>query len=266
MLLERLYRGSRITREVYLPYRRAALSFMRWQLHRKLLNPLDHERPGSPWWRAVNERFLRDTCEARACAVGRNGPHSSEGVRASLLFIREPTASNWYRAHNVSIVSAYLDLRELAAQENRVERFFINLVLLRVLFAHALVAAPKLALGWLSPLAPRLGDPRLGMASMFLSLSRVLPDHYPLVGELASYVKAENGFGHLLDVGVIAPRIRQLYEWSAAELALPELADLLHDGVPSYVWDPRDKAPWNPAPSPLSRLARRVLRAEESVG
>jgi hypothetical protein len=35
-----------------------------------LLNALDGEVPGSPWWRAVNERLLRDTAEARAHVLG----------------------------------------------------------------------------------------------------------------------------------------------------------------------------------------------------
>jgi hypothetical protein len=58
----------------------------------------------------------------------------------------------------------------------------MNVVLCRVLYAHALVAAPRMSLGWLRPLAPVLGDPRLGMTGIFLSLSRVLPDEYPLRG------------------------------------------------------------------------------------
>ena len=64
-------------------YRRAALAFMGWQLRRGLLNPLDHERPGSPWWRAVNERLLRDTCEARSRLLGHPGPASSPSVEPS---------------------------------------------------------------------------------------------------------------------------------------------------------------------------------------
>jgi len=50
----------------------------------------------------------------------------------------------------------------------------MNVVLCRVLYAHALVAAPRIALGWLRPLAPVLGDPRLCMAGIFLQLSRIL--------------------------------------------------------------------------------------------
>ena len=185
---------------LHLPFPRAALAFMGWQLRRGLLNPLDHERPGSPWWRAVNERLLRDTCEARSRLLGHPGPASSPSVDPSIRFARQPSPRTWYLAHNVTIVRAYLDHRELAEQENRVERFFINLILVRVLYAHALVAAPRLALAWLAPVGRWLGDPRLDLTGMFLSVSRVLPHRYPLQGELDDYIAAEHAFGRLLDV------------------------------------------------------------------
>ena len=140
------------------------------------------------------------------------------------------------------------------------ERFFINLVLARVLYAHALVTAPRLALGWLAPLGRLLGDPRIGVTGIFLSLSRVLPDRYPLDGDLSSYVTAEHGLGHLLDVGVIVPRLGRLYEWSAGELGLPGLAGLLAPGpTPADAWDPQDAEVWHPEPSRLARAARRAI-------
>src|SRR4029450_12760153 len=145
-------------------------AFTCWQLRRGLLNPLDHERPVSPWWRAVNERLLRDTCEARSRLLGHPGPASSPSVGPSVGFAREPSSRSWYRAHNVTIITAYLDHRDLAEREHRVERFFINLVLCRLLDAHALVAAPRLALGWLAPTARQLGDPRRAMTGIFLSI------------------------------------------------------------------------------------------------
>jgi hypothetical protein len=80
---------------LHLPYRRAALAFMGWQLRRGLLNPPDHDRPGSPWWRAVNERLLRDTCEARSRVLGHPGPGSSRSVAASVRFARRPTPRAW---------------------------------------------------------------------------------------------------------------------------------------------------------------------------
>jgi hypothetical protein len=66
----------------YLPYRQAASAFMRWQLRRGLLNPVDSPKPGSPWWRAINERLLCDVGEARALAFGHPGPPSSPTVAA----------------------------------------------------------------------------------------------------------------------------------------------------------------------------------------
>src|SRR5918996_6318432 len=46
-------------------YGRSELDFMRWEIERGLLNsPQDRSRPGSPWWRAVNEAIIRDALEA----------------------------------------------------------------------------------------------------------------------------------------------------------------------------------------------------------
>jgi len=158
-LVERSYRGPFGQAPRHLPYRRAAMSFMRWQLRRGVLAPAHSSRPGSPWWRAVNERLLRDGCEAVALSGGLAGPASSGPARHWLAFADHPTARAWYRAHNSSVVAGYLDHRDLAEAENAAERFFMNVVLCRVLYAHALVAAPRLSLGWLRPLAPFLGDP-----------------------------------------------------------------------------------------------------------
>ena len=260
-LLRRLYDVPAAVDRGYLPYRRGASAFMGWQLRRGLLNPTSGPSPGSPWWRAVNDSLLRDTCEASALAFGLPGEPRSAGTAATLEFIEHPTARTWYRAHNVTIASGYLANEELARAEDRVERFFLNLVLVRVLFAHAMVAEPRLALGWLSPLGRGLGDPRLGMTSIFLSLSRVLPDNYPLGDDLDAYVSAENSIGHLLDVGVIVPRLGQLYEWSAGELGLPALAGLLVQpgSTPAYAWDPQESAVWHPEPSWLARSAQRLV-------
>lgn len=244
----------------HLPYRRAAHAFMNWQLRRGLLAPLDAAMPGSPWWRAVNAELLRDTAEARALASGSADEPSTPSVAATLAFIRQPDSRRWYRAHNHSIVSAYLRFADLAADEGRVERFFINLALMRVLYAHALVAAPRLALGAFGPAAPPLGDPRLGMTAIFLSLSRVLPATYPLGDDVRPYLDAEHGFGHLLDVGVIQPRVHRLYAWSAEELQIPELLDLLDGDVPTYAWSGADADLWHPAASRPARWARRLVR------
>src|SRR4029453_16703217 len=83
-------------------------------------------------------------------------------VRLWLEFSARPTGRNWYRSHNASIVGGYLEHREHADAESAPERFFMNVALVRVLYAHALVAAPRLALGRLAPLGRLVGDPRVG--------------------------------------------------------------------------------------------------------
>ncbi len=72
------------------------------------------------------------------------------------------------------------------------------------------------------------------MTGIVLSVSRVLPDLYPLEGELDDYIANEHTIGRLLDLGVIAPRLTELYRWSADELGIPELAGLVADGTPAY--------------------------------
>jgi hypothetical protein len=229
---------------------------MRWEASRGLLNPVTGERPGSPWWRALNERLLRDGCEAVARASGHRGPRSSDTIGLWMRFVAQPSARTWYRAHNASIVAAYLEHRDLAERECRIERFFLNVVLLRVLYAHALVAAPELALGRLAALGRVLGDPRLGMAGAFLSLGRVLPARYPAPGDLDDYLQAEHRFGRTLDFAVIRPRLEELYAWSAGELGHPSLSGLICDGCPVYAWPREERDVWDPPV--LAGLSRAV--------
>ena len=227
-LAQRTYEGSTGHRR---SFRRAELAFIDWQLRRGVLEPMGGERSGSAWWRACNERLLCDGLEAVARSAGRRGPPASPASEMWTQFIDEPSAKRWYRAHNASIVSAYLAHRELAEGENESERFFMNVVLLRVLFAHAMVAAPRLATGVLAPLAPALGDPRVRMTGLFLSVSRVLPERYPLQREPAVYVTEERHVARLLDYGIIGPRLEAIYAWSAEVLEEPRLVFSIQAGL-----------------------------------
>jgi hypothetical protein len=259
-LLERTYHGPSGRAPHHLPFRRAAMAFMRWQLARGVLAPLHATPAGSPWWRAANERLLRDGCEAVARSGGRDGAPSSPAIQLWMSFVADPRGRTWYRAHNASIVSAYLENRDLADRENAAERFFLNVVLVRVLYAHALVSAPRLALGPLAGIGPVLGDPRLAVTGVFLSLSRIVPDRYPLKRDIYEYIAEENEFGRMLDYGMIQPRLQRLYEWSAEELREPGMLGLVRDGSPVYAWPFENRDVWEPArPTRTVRALRRIL-------
>jgi hypothetical protein len=261
-LMARLFHGPTGRAPRHAPFRFAALSFMRWQAERGVLNPTDASPPGSPWWRAMNERLLRDGCEAIALLRGFTGEPSSDAVRLWLEFSAMATGRNWYRAHNASIVGGYLEHRGLAEAENAPERFFMNVALLRVLYAHVLVGAPTLALGRLAPLGRIVGDPRFGMAGVFLSLHRVVPNRYPLPFEVERYIAAEHRLARLLDYAVIAPRLQRVYEWSAHDLNEPRLLELVRAGHPIYVWPFEERQVWrSPNMPPAARILDRLTRA-----
>src|SRR5689334_8198583 len=90
-LLSRTYRGPLGRAPRHVLFRRAALSFMRWQAARGVLRPPDRTPSGSPWWRAVNERLLSDGCESMARSAGLVGRPSSPTIEFWMSFIAAPT-------------------------------------------------------------------------------------------------------------------------------------------------------------------------------
>jgi hypothetical protein len=137
----------------------------------------------------------------------------------------------------------------------------MNVALTRVLYAHALVGAPRLALGRLAWLGV-VGDPRLGMAGVFLSLRRVLPDRYPLTLDVERYIADEQRLARVLDYAVIVPRLQRLYEWSAHDLGEPRLLELIRDGNPVYAWPYEQRHVWHtPGMPPAAGVIDRVTRA-----
>lgn len=225
-------------------YGRAELSFLRWEIARGVLGTATDT--GSPWWRAVNDRLLRDKAEARLLHddEGRGEP-SSRSTELWLEFLARPSSVSWYRAHNASIVGGYLDHEPLTAQELPAERVMMNVALFRVLFTQAMVADPRQALGLLAPFGRVLGNPRGGSVRLFLDLHHSFPDRYPLAGlDIDQLVEQEGRLAHALDYGVVLPRASQVYALAAAALDEPRLTDLVHDGTPCYAL-PTDHAVWD---------------------
>jgi hypothetical protein len=263
-LAARFY-DRRIGRASIRAYRRAEMAFMHWQVRRGVLAAPSADRPGSPWWRAVNEDLLRDAWQAELLVSDKPGPVSRPSVACWVRFLRQPSAEAWYRAHNASIVAGYLAHRDLAQQEHPVERFFMDVALIRVLYAHSMLTAPRLALGRLAPAGRLLADPRWRGADVFLNLHNVLPDRYPLDGiTMPEILEAENYLGRLIDYAVILPRTHALYAHAAADLNEPQLLKMLRDGWPVYAWPYEERHVWTTTRAPLAiRTLRRLTRNTE---
>lgn len=240
------HRGS----QRYRPYGRAVVAFMRWQQARGVLNPPNDDAPGSPWWRAVNEDLLRDTCEAKLLVQRGAGEASRPSVERWISFFEAPSATAWYQAHNASIVAGYLAHHDLATHEAPAERFFMNVTLLRVFYAHALVADGDLALGCLSFISRLVGHPRVRTPAAFLAMKHILPTSYPIpVSDIEELIARENPVGRILDYGVIVPRVDALYTFSAQSLDEPRLLGLIRDGAPVYAWPYDKRHVWESPPT-----------------
>ena len=238
-------------------YRRAELAFMRWQVSRGVLAPAESAQPGSGWWRSVNESLLRDASEADRLVAGSPGQATQPAVARWVEFLSAPSARTWYRAHNASIVAAYLEHRHLCSAEVPVERFFMDVAIARLVCVHALVIRPRLVVGRLAPAGRLIGDPRWRGADLFLSLRNILPDRYPLTGlDIQQILALENYAGRLIDYGVILPKMQALYEFAARDLDDPRLLDLVRNGFPVYAWPYEDRSVWT---TTRARSARSVL-------
>jgi len=156
-------------------YGAAELAFMRWEIRRGLLNAEDHrERPGSAYWRAINEE-LAFASEMGAATLAARLPASGEVSAAWIDYLRRPSARAWYRAHNIALVRAMLDHAGEAAAEPPEERLFINEALYRVIYVEAAVSGA--ALGRAGPV---LVDPRLFAVDAVLRVAPLYPLRYPV--------------------------------------------------------------------------------------
>ncbi|WP_330256470.1 hypothetical protein OG874_19045 [Nocardia sp. NBC_00565] len=212
-------------------YGRAEIAFLRWELARGVFDP----ETGSPWWRAINDRLLHDKLEAALLHHAGVRDGSTPGARLWLEFLTAPSPTAWYRAHNRSIVAGYLEHQELAEAELPAERLMINVTLMRVLFTHALVARPRLALGRFGRLGGWSADPRRSSVRLFLDLRNVFPEVYPLTNSSVNAVLALEGrVARTLDYGLIVPKLEHVYAFAAEHLDEPMIVELVDNGDPCY--------------------------------
>lgn len=246
-------------------YGQSELRFLRWELARGVLHPTS----GSGWWRAVNNRLLRDKLEARmltqivkAVEPDSDAAHvsvaSTPGAQLWLDFLHSPSPITWYRAHNRSIVSGYLENDHLAAAESPPERFMINVMLARVLLTHTLIERPALTLGRFARLGPRIANPRSSSVGLFLDLHNVFPLRYPVQeNTIQEVIALEGRVARVIDYGLMLPRLAAIYEFAATCLGEPRLETLIANGT--FTYGGPTVAPHELQPDRLSRLVTAAL-------
>jgi hypothetical protein len=106
-----------------------------------------------------------------------------------------------------------------------------------------------------------LGDPRLRMVDLFLSLQRILPDRYPSPASCSRDVQDEHRLWRVLDYAVIGARVQVLYVYAASELDEPRLLDFIRDGFPIYAWPYEDRHVWTTTnPTRLAGVLARAVK------
>lgn len=261
-------------------YGASELAFLKWEIHRGVLDPIDDPvEPGSPWWRSVNAALLRDAAEARLLfdsehpGGGDDEPGSTPGVDAWTRFMRDPHAASWYRAHNTSIVLGYLGNVAGAELEHPHEQKVMSLTLTRVLFAQAIVEDHDWALGHLSGIARWFFRPSASGVGIAMHMPDLYPQHYPYREPTRPRRRAHrrpwthlgDPFVWLVDHVLVGSRVGALYDMSAESLQIPELERLAREDVASYPWgvgvdDPQMAAiAITDIPSPLQRRLGRLM-------
>jgi hypothetical protein len=249
---------------------RAERAFMEWEVRRGVLNPPGQEPPGSAWWRAVNERLLRDVEEARLLVSRGTEPAAGRGSAWWVSFFQDPGPQSWYRAHNASVIAGYLSAAPLALRETDHEQKLMNLILMRVLYAQLMEEHGPLHPGRLSHIGRLFADPRSFGIGRIVKVPSFYPPHYPLDDAAVDHHRhgwARSVFLTLVDEDMVVPRLEKLYWFVAELLALPRLVHLALRGMPSYPWGAlvptgeieRLSLTVTPAPALLAELRRLAL-------
>jgi len=217
-------------------YGTSELAFLKWEIDRGVLNPLDAAIPGSPWWREVNGEFCYHA--QLAALIEQTGAVEAEypaAVQLWLAYFRRPCDATWYRAHNASIVRGYAEHCDKAGSEAKAEQAFMAEVLYRVLYAQAMVEDATI----FGELGTLLACPKSDSVHNLVNLPDFYPSHYPLSPEDMLHIlhkghSLEQQCVDIMDRFLILPHIEPLFRHAATWLNEPLLHHFVRDGACVY--------------------------------
>ncbi|MFK7771202.1 MAG: hypothetical protein AB8F94_03645 [Saprospiraceae bacterium] len=217
-------------------YGNSELAFLKWELDR-VLRTANGEEAKSEWWSEINLRFIY-LSELGAKAKERGIAKNEIPIPSQFWyeFIENPNETSWYKAHNSSIINAYLRHADLAKKESSFEQIFINIVLYRLLFAQAMVEGKDFAFGRLGKI---FANPNGYAVNLITQMEDFYPANYPMVQEeindLLGKSHCLSALGmKLLDDVIIEPEFFQLYQDASKWNREPQLVSLLVENKPAY--------------------------------
>ncbi len=211
------------------------LAFIKWEIKRGTLNPLQSDHPGSPWWRAVNSHFLYVATLAQLIEESSDTfDDLPVPVNFWLEYIKTPNEQSWYRAHNSSIIAGYKIADQLAYKETIYEQCFMNIVLYRVLFAQSMVEGVSFGI-----LGKIFANPRGFAVALITGIRAFYPDHYPMSKRDIKYVthRALSLMGLIEDIFdklLILPHLDKLYTEAAKWNNSPIVVSYVKNNKPCY--------------------------------
>ncbi len=212
------------------------LAFMRWEIDRGVLNPLNGAKPGSLWWRKVNSHFLYVSQLAQL--IYEEGLTFNDALDHPVIhwinYIKTPNEVTWYKAHNSSIIAGYKVANDLAYKETIYERCFMSIVLYRLLYAQSMVEG--VAIGILGEI---FANPRGEAVAIITDIASFYPSKYPLSKKDIGYVlhKAHNLPGileDLFDEVLVLPELGKLYKEAAKWNQAAVLLSYIENNKPKY--------------------------------
>ena len=226
---------------------------------RGVLEPPHGRRPGSPWWRAVNDRLLRDGCEAVALSGQAAGRASSPTVSHWIVvrrppdgrdLVRRPTPASWPPTWKTAIWPRPRTRRALLPERGAVPGP------LRARACRRAPARPRLA----SSGSPRCSaDPRLGMTGIFLQLARVLPDAGPAPPAMSAPIVRRARVRPPAGLRGDHPGWISSTRGQIAPARPPRASGPGSRRGTDLAWPFEDREVWRPGRSLLLRAARRAL-------
>ena len=217
-------------------YGNSELAFLKWELDRVLRTP-NGQQAKSEWWSEINLRFIY-LSELGAKAKERGIAKREIPIPSQFWyeFIENPTESSWYKAHNSSIINAYLRHANLAKKESSFEQVFINIVLYRLLFAQAMVEGKDFAFGRLGKI---FANPNGHAVNLITQMEDFYPTNYPMIqdeiNDLLGKSHCLSALGmKILDDVIIEPELFQLYQEASKWNKHPKLVSLLVENKPAY--------------------------------